>query len=998
MRFLRGWVSSLSASAIFFAALFSTAAHAATPDRISGPITSSQMVALQNHVSPFAQPEHDKGPIESSYALRVTMLFTPTAAQQAALRQLQVEQQDRKSANFHKWLTPEQYADRFGLSQNDIEKVSAWIASQGLKVVYIARGRDSINFSGDASQVQAAFHTQIHRYDLNGQEHFANSTAPMVPAALTGIVGGFRGLHNFVPKRASVLHNANSAIPHPDYTLTTSQGSFTFLAPGDIATIYDISPLYAKSPAIDGTGQKMVVVGQTDIYLADLNFFRTDFGLPTISGCTTNTTTGVITACNTTNFQFVIPTTAIDPGVNSGDLGESDLDIEWAGSVARNAQIIFVTSDLNSNGVFNSTDWAIDNDLAPVISISYGLCEAYSTPPSLATQDLEYQKAATLGISVFAATGDEAAATCDGDVFSNAVTSATLGPSVSYPASSPEVTAVGGTEFNEGTGIYWGATNGTNGASVLTNGPENGYIPELAWNDSTFGVQQGFGLDGTGGGPSNCVNGTGTTTENNFPFVICVAPPNGGFTKPSYQTALTPNDSVRDVPDISFSASNANDPYVVCTAQSETTGTASTSTCVTSIADALTTYNSAFGGTSASTPVAAGMAVLLNQYLNSKGLGNLNSQLYSLFSSSPSAFHDIVAGTDTTSGDEDTSDNIVPCSVGTPTFEPTALQCPSTGSFGYSAGAGYDLVTGLGSIDFNVLFPAWAASLTEFTLVATPGTATLAAGQTVTSTVTLSPVNGFSSAVTYTCSSGVTCTFSPNSPTAATTVTATILVPANTAAGAFNVTITGAAGSVSSTATVALTVTATTETFTLKSGTGSYSVVAGSAASVPITVSSSTGFTSTSAGNTTTALPLTYTCSGLPTEANCNFNPSTTSSLTSITLSLTTAAPSAQLRRPVDRDNGRGRIFYALLLPGLFGIVFVAGSRKTSGRGVRMLGLIVVLGASTLWLGSCGGNSTSGTNSNPGTPAGSYTVTVNATTGGANPIANSLTFTLVVAQ
>jgi hypothetical protein len=145
-------------------------------------------------------------------------------------------------------------------------------------------------------------------------------------------------------------------------------------------------------------------------------------------------------------------------------------------------------------------------------------------------------------------------------------------------------------------------------------------------------------------------------------------------------------------------------------------------------------------------------------------------------------------------------------------------------------------------------------------------------------------------------------------------------------------------------------------------------------------------------------LPLTYTCSGLPTEANCNFNPSTTSSLTSITLSLTTAAPSAQLRRPVDRDNGRGRIFYALLLPGLFGIVFVAGSRKASGRGVRMLGLIVVLGASTLWLGSCGGNSTSGTNSNPGTPAGSYTVTVNATTGGANPIANSLTFTLVVAQ
>jgi hypothetical protein len=295
--------------------------------------------------------------------------------------------------------------------------------------------------------------------------------------------------------------------------------------------------------------------------------------------------------------------------------------------------------------------------------------------------------------------------------------------------------------------------------------------------------------------------------------------------------------------------------------------------------------------------VFAGIVTLLNQFLNgssSAGLGNINPNLYSLAAASSDAFHQITSG-----------DNNVYCQTGQPTIQPVSIQCPAAGVFGYSAAnsastTGYNLVTGLGSVDANILFTAWT-------------------GKTQTLSISLS-------------------------------------------------------------------------------GSSSFSVTAGSTATVPITVTGTNGFIVTSGGNSTTAEPVTYTCSGLPTEANCTFSPATTSSLTSITLSVTTAAPSAQLRRPLDRNNGRGRIFYALLLPGLFGIFFVAGSRKASARSMRVLGLIFVLGASTLWLGSCGGNSTSGTNSNPGTPAGSYTVTVNATTGGANPIANSLTFTLVVSQ
>jgi hypothetical protein len=976
--------------------LISTLCLAAQQDRITSPIDSSQMFALQNHVSPLAHPRYEQGLIDSSTPLRVTMLFTPTAAQNSALQKLLADQQDPKSANFHKWLTPEQYADRFGLSQNDIDKVTAWLESQGLKVTYVARGRDSVSFSGDAALVQAVFKTQIHRYELNREMHFANSTPPMIPAALSGIVGGFRGLHDFVPKSMIVPHNPNSALLHPDYTFTTTGGTFTALAPGDIATIYDITPLYQATPSIDGTGQKLVIAGQTDIHLADLTFFRTDFSLPAITGCTTNATTDVITACDTTDFQFVIPTTAVDPGVHAGDLGESDLDIEISGSVARNAKIIFVTSDFNSGGVLNSVAWAIDNNLAPVISISYGLCEAYATPPSLTTQDVEFQKGASEGISIFAASGDGGAATCDA-FFGDSV--AIYGPSVSYPASSPSVTGVGGTEFDEGTGTYWGATNGANGGSVLTNGPMNGYIPELAWND-TAGAG---GPDGTGGGPSNCVNGTGSTMIGGFPFVICKAPPAGGFAKPAYQTGLTPSDSVRDVPDISFSASNFNDPYIVCTAQSEVGGSTSTSTCVSGITTALVIYGSAFGGTSVSTPVAAGMAALLNQYLGAKGLGNMNTELYKLFGSNPSAFHDILAGTSSLTGD--TSDDIVPCKGATPSFEPAALQCPAamgmTGSFGFTAGPGYDPVTGLGSIDFNTLFVAWKAAMADFQLSA--GTLTpspVPAGQSASVVLTIAAVSGSTAKVVdfspSSCTglpAGATCSFNPASinfdgvNNATTTLTISTVANMALPSGAQTITITPTNSS-STTATVSLTVTATNQTFSLTTNAGTFTTAVGGSAPVSVTVTGTNGFTVGSGAGATTALALTYSCTGSPSlataEISCAISPGNgqPTNATAVTVTLTTTAPTARLHP----SSGGSRIFFALLLPGLFGVVFVAGSRT---RGLRLLSLIVVLGFSTVWLGSCGGGGTNNSPKNPGTPTGTYTVTIGATTGGASPITNS---------
>lgn len=963
--------------ALLVASLFSAFSYAEAPDRIAGAVDSTNMVELRGHVSPMARPEFDQGPVEPSRTMHVMMLFMPTATQQRAIDKHLAELQDSKSPNFHKWLTPQQWGERFGLGKGDLDKISAWLEGQGFKITYVANGRGYLSFDGNAAQVQSAFQTEIHYYNVDGKMHFANTTPPRIPAALNGIVGGFRGLHDFFPK---------PMFKKAAYTLSYQGNYYHFLAPGDLATIYDITPLYNQSPAIDGTGQKVVIAGQSDVYLADLHNFRTAFGLSDITGCTTDSATHTIIqagTCTSGNFEMVWPQTGGDPGLSPGDLGESDLDIEWVGSVARKAQIIFVTS---INGVDDSLTWAIDKNLAPVISLSYGACEAFNTAPTPAVADAIYQQAAGEGISFFAATGDAGAATCDGN---NGAYPAILGPSVNYPASSPEVTAVGGTEFNEGSGTYWSTSNGSDGGSVLPNGPLNGYIPEIAWNDSA----SANALDGTGGGPSNCAFGTGTTPvkgpQGTFNFELCLAPPSGGFPKPTWQTGITPADGVRDIPDIAFSASNYNDVYIVCVPESELFNTTvSTSTCATSITDALTSfpYPSAFGGTSASTPVAAGMTVLLNQYLGTAGtLGTINKELYTIYSTTPTVFHDIVAGTNTATGG--TSTNIVQCVTGDPTFEPSQLRCTG-GTMGHSAGTGYDLASGLGSVDIDALAKAWKATLSGFTMSATALSPTsISAGNSTTSTITVAPVNGFTGTVSFTCTglpAGASCSASSvnvTSGSATATLTITTL-PSMAPTTGSTVTVTGTSGVVSGSTTVVLVVTATTQSFTLAPQNQTYQVSQGQSVTATVTLTAVGGF------NT----PVSYTCSDPASESICT-GPSGPTNATPVSFLITTMAPTARLQRPFDRGT---RIFYAALLPGLLGIVFTFGSRRRSLRGMRMLGLIMVLGFSTLWLGSCGGNNSS--SSNPGTPKGPYTITISATTGGTNPVTGTTTFTLQVVQ
>ncbi|HVV46883.1 MAG TPA: protease pro-enzyme activation domain-containing protein, partial [Bryobacteraceae bacterium] len=595
---------------------------------------------LPGHVRPGVVPVNDRGRISAARSLRhVTLALERSAAQEADLEALLARQQDPSSPDFHKWLTPEQLADRFGLPQSDIDQIASWLRSQDLTVDSVNRGRTAISFSGNVRNVEHALQVEIHNYEINGELHFANTAEPSVPAAIGRFVASVRGLDDFRMKPRSVRR---PVVPQPNYTSTTTGAHY--LAPDDVAKIFDILPLY--NSGITGKGQKIAVVGQTRINVSDIQQFRTYFNLPA------------------NDPTLLLVPGSVDPGISSDDLAEADLDVEWAGAVARDAEVVYVYAD----DVRDAVDYVINNQIAPVVSMSYGLCEQFSYGTMEYLNTLA-KNAALSGISWIAASGDSGANDCYGLSRAQSVVS------VDAPASVPLVTGVGGTTLTEGSGTYWSSANSGSHASALS------YIPETVWNDSALVGSP----DGTGGGASTY------------------------FQKPSWQAgAGVPNDGKRDVPDISMPASENHDPYMVYS-----DGTLQ-----------------AFGGTSVSAPVVAGIAGLLNQYLVANGyqaapgVGSMNMRLYPLAASAPGAFHDITSG-----------DNIV-------------ALCPQStcAKGGFTAGPGYDQATGLGTVDAFNLVTAWHSASTvvmkPVSLQVSPSLSSLSSGDTTTLTATLTGSDG----------------------------------------------------------------------------------------------------------------------------------------------------------------------------------------------------------------------------------------------------------------
>lgn len=971
-------------------------------------INEADRVTLHGNTHPLARAEFDRGSANAAMPMnRMVLLLSVRPDAQARLQQVLADQQDPKSPSYHQWLTPQEFGLQFGPTDQDIADASNWLKKFGFSIDEVGNGRMWINFSGDVQKVERAFQTNIRQYEVSGKMHHANATDPTIPRALTGLVQGVVSLNDF-PKHPNSTVNQ---LP-PDFT---AGNGANFLAPADFATIYNVNPLYNAAPAIDGTGQTIAIVGRTDINLADVQFFRSFFGLP----------------ANDPLFINNGP----DPGnLGSNEETEADLDVEWSGAIARNATIQFVISQstTTTDGVDLSAQFIVNNNVANIMSTSFGLCEAALGTTGNNFWNTLWAQAAAQGITAFVSSGDSGAAGCDP---ASATTGTATG--VNGLSSTPNSISVGGTEFNEGTGTFWSATNDpTTQASALS------YIPEIVWNESGA-VTGGSGLFATGGGASTV------------------------YAKPAFQTGPgVPADGARDIPDVALSSAS-HDGYLIIQGHTATaTGLA------------------AVGGTSAASPSFAGLMALVVQKTGA-AQGNANPILYAMgqnqFAGGTAVYHDTITGDNSVPGvtgftagagyDEATgwgsvdaaslvnlwNNNATPdftlaaspasqsvnqgvtanyvitlTAIGgfanTVTFSISGLPTAATATFTPASLAGsgsstlaistalttptgsYPLtITGTDGVLTHTASVTLVVTTPDFTLSAAPASQTIVTGGTTSYTATIAPLNGYTGTVNFSVSglpAGANATFTPASVATSGSSTLAITTTAGTTpAGNYLLTITASDGVLTHTANVSLSVT----DFALDATPASQTIVVGGSANYTASVTAINGYSGT----------VSFSVTGLPGFATASFTPASLIASGSSTLTISTASntPAAVYSITVTASDGVSTHSVPLTLVvdpvGDFGLS-ISPASQTVNQG-QNIGYGVTVSASggftalvNLSVSGVPPGATATLNPNsvlgsgvvslaivPGanTPAGSYTITV---TGSSGPLVHTATATLVI--
>jgi hypothetical protein len=701
-----------------------TATPALIPARITTAIDDNDRIQLRGNVHPLARLAFDRGPVADAQALhRMLLLLRRSSDQESSLLHLLDDQQSKFSPNYQRWLTPDDFGKQFGVTDSDLQTITQWLSSQGFVDIHVGPGRTAVEFSGNVGQVRNTFHTEIHQYEVNGESYLANATDPQIPAALATVISGIVSLHNFPVQ--SHLHqigtfqkSLKTGETKPLFTFPGCSSNCYAVGPADFATIYNTAPLLSGSPKIDGTGQGIAIVGQSNINPQDVIDFRNIFGLP----------------LNFSASNIIL--NGPDPGINSLE-SEADLDVEWSGAVAPGARIDFVTSaeTETTSGIHLSALYIVDHNLDPVMSESFGGCEQGLGVALNNFYNSLWEQAAAQGITVILSAGDGGSAGCDDF---NAAAVASHGLAVSGFASTPFDVAVGGTDFNQvgREPTFWN-TAATSITTLPVPSSAKSYIPEVPWNDSC--AQNGLG---------GCLAGN----------LLDIIAGSGGvstlYGKPSWQAGKgVPNDFRRDLPDLSLFASNGFNGsfYIMC--QSDVTPSSSCS---------LINFGYSFqaaGGTSVAAPAFAGIMALVNQYQltvqnRSPRQGIANYVLYALAQQQNSANLNCNSATSPVSGcsfnDVTTGNNDVPCMGATPNCSyllasGTGVLIPTTGSTtpAYTSTAGYDLATGLGSVNAQTLVTKWASvniAASTTTLVLNGGTAVNSThGQSIPFKISVSP-------------------------------------------------------------------------------------------------------------------------------------------------------------------------------------------------------------------------------------------------------------------
>jgi len=925
--------------------------------RITSPIDASSRATLAGSRPPRAAAADDLGAVPGSLQLHgISLLFSRSPAQQAALDALVAAQQNPASSLYHQWITPDQYAAQFGVADSDLAAAKSWLEQQGFSIDSISRSRNRILFSGTAAQVASAFGAPLHYYLTPAtplqpaQKHFAPSADLTLPSALASSVLAIGNLSDF-----HLLPHILRSAPQPAQPrFTSSQTGAHYLTPGDLATIYDITPAY--SSGYTGSNQSIAVIGQSAVNLSDIANFQAAVNIP-----------------GKTPIVVLVPGSGTSEVYADGDEAESDLDLEYSSTIARGAQVYFVyTGNSNNFGAFNSIEYAVDEKIAPIISSSYGDCEPNLGQSSYTELNTFLEQAASQGQTVVSAAGDSGSTDCYGE-YKTVAQNEQL--AVDFPASSQYVTGVGGTEFpsadiGSGNNTYFDAQSSTDIVSSAKS-----YIPEMVWNDD--------------------VAATADSCNAKVPVADCdpVASGGGGvsiFTaQPSWQTGTiagvaVPNNGKRMVPDIAMTASPFNAPLAFCTSDSTFWESGQKASCTNGLRDSSSGDLTVGGGTSFEAPTFSALVAIINQARNSTGQGVVNSTLYSLAATSAyaTAFHDITSG-----GNQ--------CLSGT-------SYCASPGTTDYPATTGYDEASGLGSIDFFNLLNAWpnstGSSLLASSITLTAATITPASGAADTITITVAPVTSTtlvpSGSISLAVDGGPSATIPLTNGVATYSFSSTTL-------GAHVLTATFPSDTVfaASTATLTLNVggSSTPGYFNVTVGSPSMTVTPGGSATGTLTLTPSGGFTGT----------VTLTSSGLPLDACLVVSPASASitSAAAATASYTIYTSSnscsgAAAARPGVRNASSntprrpGSPFKQLPLPAsLAGAILLLTLRRRRSRDLASrlltasltLALVLAFSLSGLALTGCGGSTSTATNNTTtttnDTPAGTYVITITGTSG-----------------
>jgi subtilase family serine protease len=699
------------------------------------------------------------------------------------------------------------------------------------------------------------------------------------------------------------------------------------------------------------------------------------------------------------------PTLVMVPGtgastVSQGDEMESDLDLEWSGAIAQGANIVFVyTGDSpNSNGVFDSMAYAIDENLAPILSLSYSTCEPELQQTEFSFMEAVLPQAAAQGQTVLAASGDQGATACfveNPPLQGDPPLSTQEELAVNYPASSAYVLGVGGTEISSND-IYGGSNYSTywitNGSSDVISSLKS-YIPEIAWNDDSSSCGTTDCLSASGGGASTLI------------------------ARPSWQSGVTgiPSGSYRLVPDVALYSSPNYPGYLFCTSDTSAWSpggvgvAAQQASCNSGFRDSSTSDLTVAGGTSFATPIFAGMVAILNQKLNyPTGQGLINPTLYTLAANSAtyaSAFHDI------TSGNND-------CTAG-------STYCSS--SAGFSAGTGYDEVTGLGSVDLANLAAVWPAGSSALIGTATTVSASNTApaiGANVTFTVTVTgncvnctpggtvnlSIDGSGTSYGATGSSLIPVILASNGTATYTTSFSTAGPHEVVAQYAGNTTYATSAGS----SLITIPVTSSGKgTFALAASPSTLTVSQGSQGTETVAATPSNSYTGTvvlsldfgtsgdnALQNLCGGFGSTYTAQGSIAISGTSAGSTTLTLDTNASDCATAAAVARTGLRPLKvlmkgtkaaQNSGapKGSVPVGLAFAGLALMGFL-GRRS---RKLRNLATVLVLAAAGLAISACG-SSVSTTVSNP--PKGTYTGTLTGVDSTTSTITNTTTFSFVI--